>query len=474
MGASSFPVRQRHLHHHHRFIILFSYWRHILRLLSILIVLISTTTTTTTTLTPIFSRIDEKDDPFIHVNASYLAGGREDDTHSTNPRLPPPPIAATTTIATSTQQQYRNRTTFYNSYVPSDMEGRSRAMNIVRQQLGELKRSSIWNSSFHQLFYSVIGPTNITSEIENECNDDQNHSSCHVLQVVSKGDEAVTLQPLYDYCQTAPPDTLVTYIHDKGSYHPTKENDDLRTLGTNAVFSDECQTIGMGLGIMVEGEEKNNVNNDNNDDSISSSGRYCDACGARFSPFAYRQMTGNMWTATCSYIRKLHQPDRFAYKMENLMKHVFKYAIYPKDIPKPTRHQRRKQWYTGTGRFALEHWITSHPTFRPCDVYPPIEFQYGYKNLPDSSTATSWIPVLRHAPRFPSTDLTLTTTKWSGNGTWHCGKGQLLEFQFLYGELPPKDNFIWSLYQEAFGTCHEPLNYEQHKSAFANLSQVFF
>jgi len=329
----------------------------------------------------------------------------------------------------------RRRATFYNIFIPNGLKHSGPAIQIVKEQLAALKRSSMWNSTFHQLFYNVIG-YNATAEIQQECG-----PQCHLLQFVQEGDEVLTLQSLHDYCQEHS-DSLVTYIHDKGSHHPSKKNNNLRVLLTKSVTSDACQEVGM---------RKNTS---------------CDVCGARFSPFPHHHMPGNMWTAPCSYIRKLHRPDEFRQRMDDLMDKVLHHA--KEDIPKPSVEQFKIRWFVGTGRFASEHWVTSHPSIRPCDVYAPVEYQRGYKVLPEPSD--EWIPDLRPAPRFPPSVLFRATTQWEN--TWYCGKGHLLEYRYLYNELPPEDSFVWSFYSEASEQC-QALNFTQHRSLYANLSEIF-
>ena len=305
-------------------------------------------------------------------------------------------------------------------------------MGIVREQLAEMKSSRIWNTV--RLLYNVIGH-NATADIQQECG-----SQCYALNYMPQADESLTLQAIYDYCQEhdQDEDTLVTYIHDKGSLTPSPVNGDLRTLLTKAAFSDACQTIGMG----------NNT---------------CNVCGARFSPFPHHHFPGNMWTAQCSYIRNLHRPDKFAEKMENLMSAI----LHARNLPKPSLPEYESQCFVGVGRYALEHWVPSHPTIRPCDVYPE-GYLWNYDNIPASTY--DWAPDIQPAPRFSLSTFVRTLPRRVS--TWPCGQGHLLEYRYLYGERPPEDSFLWSFYAKAFKACTEPLEFSKHSSLYANLSTV--
>jgi hypothetical protein len=314
-----------------------------------------------------------------------------------------------------------------------------RILAIVREQLTEMKKSRLLDSA--PVFYNVIGSYNATGEIQQECGD-----QCHALKYTADADESITLRAIHGFCreQTDDEDTLVTYIHDKGSLHPSPKNTNLRIMLAKSAFSDGCQTIGTGA---------NNT---------------CNVCSARFSPFPHYHVPGNMWTARCSYIRNLIKPDEFASKMESLMDVVFNHTKTASNIPKPTIQQYNLGYNVGCGRFAVEHWVGSHPSIRPCDVYPG-NFLWGYGNLPGSTDL--WDPDLQRAPRFPLPRF-LSGPFAPNKGSWYCGQGRLLEFQYLYGERPTEDSFVWFFYAEPFFSCTEPLEYSKHKSLYVNLSTV--
>lgn len=324
----------------------------------------------------------------------------------------------------------RARAVFYNIYVPS-ADKKYRAMSIIKEQLDERRHSPFLNSA--DLFYNVIG-YNATDEIQQECG-----NNCHPIQYTEQGDESLTLQAMYEYCLDHP-DTLVTYIHDKGSLHPTPNNRHFRSLLTKGAFSDQCQTI------------------DSNDEHT------CNVCGARFSPFPHMHVAGNMFSAKCSYIQKLIPPNQFRDKMEGLMEAVMQHAKDP-SIPKPTFQQYQDEYFVGRNRFAMEHWIGSHPQVTPCDVYPG-EYLCGYIDLPKSTDM--WTPSLEVAPRFPVS----LFEKRAAKGSWFCGQARLLEFQYLYGERPPEDSFIWNFYSEAFKTCPTPLDRSEHELLYSDLESV--
>lgn len=56
----------------------------------------------------------------------------------------------------------------------------------------------------------------------------------------------------------------------------------------------------------------------------------------------------------------------------------------------------------GLGRYLAEHWMHSHPSVKPCDLYPGKEFTWGYFNIPQGGTAEQ--RELKSAPRFKLED----------------------------------------------------------------------
>jgi len=222
---------------------------------------------------------------------------------------------------------HRRHATFYSIFIPSSAEDRDPALAIVKEQLAAAKRSSAWNSSLHELFYNVIG-YNATAEIQQECG-----QQCHLLQFAPEADEALTLQSLHGYCQEHA-DSFVTFIHDKVSYHRRKEKNDLRRPLTKIVTSDVCQDV----------EMRKNA---------------CDVCGVRVSLLRRHRLLGNMWTARCSYIRKLDRPDEFEQRMDDLMDNALHHT--EEEVLKPSVGQ-----FVGSDRYAIDHWVTSHPSARLC------------------------------------------------------------------------------------------------------------
>jgi hypothetical protein len=326
--------------------------------------------------------------------------------------------------------EINNRALFYNIFVPdASMDEVKNALDIVYEQLSFVAKSGVLKQST-VVYYTLIGK-NTTDAIQQYCV--KLGVLCDALLYTQEGNEDLTLQSLHDYCSSSP-DALVTYMHSKGSFHPSVRNDNLRLMATKSILSDECQTL---------------------DEKI------CNVCGARFSTFPHYHMAANMFTSNCLYIRKLLPPNIFATKMEEMMTSVL---LSPTPgLPRPTFAQVQHGYSVGTGRFAYEHWLGSHPHIRPCDVYP-MDYQFGYKKCP--ARYIIWKPDLQKAPRY---DLSTFMKGTVDRGSWFCGQARLYEYRFLYRTSPPPSSFVWDYYHEAFKGCPEPLELTKHQELFAHL-----
>lgn len=233
--------------------------------------------------------------------------------------------------------------------------------------------------SNHEVHYNSIG---VPFSIENAT----------LIKHHANGSEEVTLKSLWEYCQKNLNDKVV-YLHSKGSFHDHRNNKKLRPFVTRGALSEGCSKLP-------------NV---------------CNVCSSRFSPIPHPHTPGNMWLARCEYVAKLIDPYEISSKME---------AIIPGGGA-----------CEGVGRYALEHWIYSHPNVVPCDLHIDPRYTWKGKPLPFHD----YMKVLKLAPRF---DLK-TYIKPEKQG---CGKvgqsleGRIDEYKKLYDLSPPASWWGWNLY----------------------------
>ncbi len=122
---------------------------------------------------------------------------------------------------------------FYNLFVPNT-KSRSERERIVKEQLLQRELTTP-NATIH---YTLIGDPTFNDFVSSQCTD------CQLQENRNIGNEEHTLQSLWEYCQLVPEtsvDILVTYIHNKGSYHPSDANEKARRMATKAAM--ECRNI---------------------------------------------------------------------------------------------------------------------------------------------------------------------------------------------------------------------------------------
>jgi len=260
-----------------------------------------------------------------------------------------------------------NTTVFVNAYVhPTDLDKRNNGFQILRRQLEQMRASPAWPS------VRAVRIVSIGSRLAGGCGD-----RCGVLRHVRQGTEAVTLGELYKFCAAAPPGASVAYVHNKGSFHPSENNTRLREMLMRALFHG-CLVADRGL---------------------------CNVCGARFSPQPHAHMPGNMWIATCAHVRRLRPPAGFPADMAAVAE-----AEAARCTARLAARGRKSSVLLGknnacrfpapmmgTGRFAAEHWVTSHPNSWPCDVYDDGPYSFGYAALPPANEL--WQPKLHYVPQ---------------------------------------------------------------------------
>lgn len=302
-------------------------------------------------------------------------------------------------FATALRMQYvdinaklKNVSVFYNVF-NHDTE---LTLPIVREQLATVRSSPI-SANITKLYYVTIGksfhfPT---------C------PECHHLAHYDEGQENQTLQHLYDYC-TANPSERVIYMHSKGSYHPSKANDKFRSFLMN-VFSEQC---------------------------LQMSTLSCNTCSVRFSPLPHHHSPGNMWMAECQYINMLATPSTFEAAMGRLLQQAAAAHIkpFPNDI----------SWAVGSQRFSNEHWLHSHPSNSPCDLYEN-KYMWGYGMLPEHNN--QWKPRLEHAPRFSLLEFDKKASYLKNNDS-EVFQWRKFEWRYLYGHTMIPE--LWSIFYGAY------------------------
>jgi len=307
----------------------------------------------------------------------------------------------TSIVVTAKKEEERDTRipVFYNAFVASP------------QQIPDVEE--LVNEQLSFLVPHLHGPVYLTTIGQNITTD----APSVLRQHLPTGDEAKTLQALWEYC-TEHPTSKVIYLHSKGSFHPSPANTQLRLFLTRGALSAEC---------------------------ASTDSQTCNVCSSRFSPLPHPHTPGNMWLAHCDYVNELIEPRLFTVLMDALQANIKRSWL---DI-----QQTQKlwiKWYTtGTKRFAQEHWIHSHPTVKPCDLYPSDDFVWGYDNIPDYNFTAQFATAVRFAD--------IDAYRRGDFGKLFPGlflQERLYEYEFLYDQKPPDSWWGWDLFWNTSETDH--------------------
>jgi len=299
---------------------------------------------------------------------------------------------------------------FYNAYIPSSNV--SNALRIIKEQLASRASSPTLNTS--TLYYTHIGVLNVTFP---PCN------NCVLLNAVPEGDEVLTLQALHDYC-TVNPSGRAIYVHAKGSFTLNEKNERLRRVLTKGAFSDECTKMPR---------------------YIPGNSETCNVCMGKFVGMPFHCSPGNMFVAECEYVKQLIPPKDFTKRKDEVTSKLWKMTqtelqmelgLEKKldDGDWGTKWQFIRPSWVGTERYAMEHWMFSHPTIQPCDVFDK-KFAYPKPPLPETVTAQWGL-----APREVRSDFRMTIHPF------FLLPGRLYNFRHLYQSAPPKSSWMYHFY----------------------------
>jgi hypothetical protein len=283
---------------------------------------------------------------------------------------------------------------FYNIFV-KDKRGIPKAKAIFDEQYSSMLPE-------HKLFVVSLGYDITQPHLQFVPNDDPR---VKIIEQRPQGDERVTMNMLWQYCQVVPDEdaheTLVVYLHSKGSFHPSRANNNLRKALTAGALSKECAEM---------------------PDS-------CNVCSVRMSPVPFPHTPGNMWVSRCSYVKKLVSPITFQSKMDDFYK---------------DRHT-----CNGRDRWSQEHYIHHHKDVKPCDLLETEAFTWSYDRIPGPDFKKD----LQPAPRFNLTTFIKPKT-CDGFGT---DVRQRLELSHLiYNDTAfDKDWYGWIFFPNATELANE-------------------
>ena len=184
----------------------------------------------------------------------------------------------------------------------------------------------------------------------------------------------------------------------------------------------------------------------------------CNTCSSQFSgsPVHY---PGNMWVADCDYVSNLIPPQDFTLLKQKVIHHVIFFLPIENDyfetrlkdgtwfkFHNSTNWMIDRESWLGLNRYAMEHWIGSHPDIQPCDVFSRIDGypNIGYNVLQTKLQPDNMQPKLRLAPGVGFREY--WTNKYKIH-PWFRKAGRLYEYRFLYSKEPDYYSWFYSFWE---------------------------
>ena len=319
---------------------------------------------------------------------------------------------------------------FYNLFIPEEAEGVEHAVEVITEQLGQVAsrlRKLEKDQRLAVLYYNLIGNSRAFPEkrMQKLCSGLHSQLSCKQIGSYETASESVTLQDIYDFCQNDNvSDARVSYIHSKGSYHQTEVNTNWRRALTDSVVHQDC---------LFPPDDQ------------------CNVCGAQFYTRFSTMYPGNMWTAKCSYVKRLLPPleggEYDKRKKESVIKFL-KYRLWGQ-LSSTLLDDRVD--YFGLGRYRLEHWIGSHPSIIPCELHNKNISFADMINGDVTPANYSWALGPRRnevVGELVAARQKIENDEDAQFREYYFLPGNLLKWFTLYGSdgVPPQSSWVWKFF----------------------------
>lgn len=354
-------------------------------------------------------------------------------SEATNLQLttPPPAVAVTTTSSSAMKtevtadpfalerlQEHPKHAVFYNIFVSPTEKDITIPSGIVLEQLQQIGESYAASTSSLHVYYNTVGNSillegSVAEQIQAKCRN--LGLKCIHIAHYNEGYEELTLQKVHEFC-SAHPDRQVIYLHNKGSYTQEEKRNRWRRHMTRAVTDKLC------LDHMDE----------------------CTTCGLLFQPIFALLYPGNFFVAQCEYVSRLIAPKEFGTKSDAML------ASRPKDLVGVVYPETKVT--RGEKRWAMEHWIGSHPSIVPCHLstHPSIlQWMKSDNGLPFEFMNATKLPILS---RWLKNDLNRMKTVLNDPSSRKREAGFLggliWKWYSFYHELPPTDSWIWDYFPD--------------------------
>mmetsp|Transcript_20907 Transcript_20907/g.42609 ORF Transcript_20907/g.42609 Transcript_20907/m.42609 type:complete len:888 (+) Transcript_20907:64-2727(+) len=284
------------------------------------------------------------------------------------------------------------------------------------------------------IYYSVSGgsPSNVEF-VSSLCKSKSPRVTCRKLDHFRSTDvKGETLQQLHRFCRSKP-SSKVTYV----------TNQLPREYGVNRTETFSIQkvrayTTAATSKMCLKSRDK------------------CNVCGMEFYPLPFQHFAGNMFSASCGYVKNLIPPEQFEVAMNHIADDVLINHLERAFTTELTPFTPRN---LGLHQYSIEHWIGSHPDFKPCDVAPVTKswfpFLTGRSYIPnDYSSSRVYDFLWGLAPRrssIPPNSRRFSERKESIVQRrdefifreYYYLAGNLHRWYKLYNKAPPITSWVW-------------------------------
>ncbi len=170
--------------------------------------------------------------------------------------------------------------------------------------------------------------------------------------------------------------------------------------------------------------------------------------------------------ADCDYITKLIPPKEFeakksalAAKMQSFIQKVNPYDeeddryILELDNGSTLHFHNASKWmlfrpsWLGTERYAMEHWLGSHPDMKPCDVFSPKNGvpSFSYDNMKRQRVfAGDLVTKIEVAPGIDFKEFWYHPYRLH---PWYKQTGNLYQYQQLYSKVPSQLSWFYKFWK---------------------------
>jgi hypothetical protein len=167
----------------------------------------------------------------------------------------------------------------------------------------------------------------------------------------------------------------------------------------------------------------------------------CNVCGLHLYVQPAISIAGDMYTADCSYINQLLEPEWFVTKMSEFVAEALTLQIWGKLVSPLFKVSMETM---GLDHFAPHHWIGSGPSISPCQVEG-----FGLER----QSKTNDYSVLQKAPRNLSSALNAINATVAGVESLRMREltylpGLLLKWYMLYGNAPDFTSWVYDVYPD--------------------------